>query len=94
MVKLVKGISQCVLGDLGISGSFSTISYKGDNFCDFLFAILHTNPHLKKRVYSKKKIEFAPKGEQILPFYSRPFFRRKSQTVLKELPPLEVYPFP
>ena len=40
-------------------GRLSSILYKGDNFCDFLFAFLHTMPGLKK-VYSKMK-EFARK---------------------------------
>ena len=33
--------------------------YKGNNFFDFLFAILHTDPLLKRVYYNKK--EFAPK---------------------------------
>ena len=40
--------------------------YNRDNFCDFLFAFLHTKP-LLRRGYSKRK-EFAPMGEQILSF--------------------------
>ena len=35
------------LGD-SIHTSFSAIFYKGDNFCDLLFALLHTNPLLKR----------------------------------------------
>ena len=34
--------------------SSSTMFYKGDNFCDFLFAILYMNLFLKG-VYCKKK---------------------------------------
>ena len=29
---------------IDIFGSFSAIFCMGDNFCDFLFAVLHTNP--------------------------------------------------
>ena len=38
--------------------SVSSILYRGDNFCHFLFAFLHTKLRLKK-VYSKRK-EFFP----------------------------------
>ena len=37
---------------------FSTIFYMGDNFCNFLFAFLHTSSPSKK-VFLKNK-EFAP----------------------------------
>lgn len=35
--------------------------YSGDNFCDFIFAILYTR-FLLKDIFSRKK-EFAPKGK-------------------------------
>ena len=46
--------------------------YKGDNFCDYLFAFPHTNP-LWKGVYSKRK-EFAPfKTKEHRNKYDTPF---------------------
>ena len=30
--------------------------YKGVNFCDFLFALLHTNPFLKRSLLQKERI--------------------------------------
>ena len=45
-------------------GRFSTISYKGENFCDFLFAFLCIP--FWKEVYSKIK-EFAPCGSKFFP---------------------------
>ena len=33
---------------------FSSIFYEGDNFCDFLFGLLHTLSFLKRCVYSEK----------------------------------------
>ena len=41
-------------------GRFVTVSAKGDNFCDFLFALLHTKP-LLKRVCSVRK-NLLPEG--------------------------------
>ena len=40
--------------------------YKGENFCDFLFAFMHTKPFVKV-IYSKGT-EFAPKRKQIISF--------------------------
>ena len=40
--------------------------YKGDNFCDFMFALLYIKS-LLKNIYSKKK-EFAPCGSKFFPF--------------------------
>ena len=34
--------------EVDILGTFPSILYKGDNFCDFLFAFLHTNLFLKR----------------------------------------------
>ena len=51
---------------LDTPGRFSAIFNMGDNFCDFLFGFLHTNP-LLKRVHSNRK-EFAPKGSKLFPF--------------------------
>ena len=47
--------------------------YKGDNFCNFLFLLLHINHLLKKK-------EFAPKGSIIFPFIVEPFLEGR-QTV-------------
>ena len=47
-------------------GRIVVFFYKGDNFCDFLFAFLQTRP-LLKMVNSKNK-EFVPKGSKIFPF--------------------------
>ena len=44
-----------------------------DNFCNFLFVLLHSNPFLKW-VYVKRKV-FA----SILSSKSRPLFRRKAK---------------
>ena len=63
------------LKGLGTSGIFFTILHKGDTFCDFLFAFLHPETHLKqiyserkefatKGIYSERK-EFAPKGSTL-----------------------------
>ena len=41
--------------------------YKGDNFCDFLFAFLQSKSLLKKSLLYKRK-EFAPRGSKFLPF--------------------------
>ena len=80
-----------VYGGFVAHGSFSTIFYKGDNFCDFLYTFLHTKPLLKRGLLQKERI--CSQGEQILSFWSRPLFRR-DKTVLTELPPLKVDPFP
>ena len=45
--------------------------YKGDNFCDFMFAFLHITPHLN-RAYFKRK-EFPPTGRKFFPFKVGPF---------------------
>ena len=52
------------LSGLDILDKFYATAYKGDNFGDFLFALLHTKP-LLKRVYLK---EFAPKGNKFFSF--------------------------
>ena len=52
--------------------------YKGDNFCDFLFAALNNNPLLKNKVYSERK-EFAPKGIKFLPFWVDSFSEGKQK---------------
>ena len=63
-------------------GRIPTILNKGDNFCDFLFAFLRTDPFWK-RVYSKRK-EFAPKGSKFLPFIVD-HFQKGVKTILKKL---------
>ena len=45
---------------------FPNFFFKGDNFCDFLLAFLHTKT-LLKRVYPKRK-EFGPTGSKFFPF--------------------------
>ena len=67
------------------------ISAKGDNFCKFLFAILHTHP----LVYFQRK-EFAPKGSKFFPLRIHRFSegRQLYFDIAAFLPlPLIVYPF-
>ena len=54
-----------VLRRLGTIGRFTVILYKGGNFCDFLFAFLHTSL-LLKGANSKRK-EFSPVGSKFFP---------------------------
>ena len=56
------------LSGVETNGRISTFFYKGDSFCDFLFAFLHT----KLRVYSKRK-EFALCGGKFFPLRVDPF---------------------
>ena len=37
-------------------GRFSALIYNGDNFCDFLFASLHSGPFLKRGLPEKEII--------------------------------------
>ena len=71
----------------GLGGSFA-ISDKRGNFCDFLFALLHTKP-LLKWVYSIRN-EFAPKGSKFIPYRFDPF-SEGDKTSLTEMSPLKVY---
>ena len=71
------------------------IFYKVDNSCDFkffycvIFCALCTS---KNRFYSEKK-DFAPKRKNFIPL--RPeTFQKKDNTILTELYPLNLYPFP
>ena len=64
------------------SGGFSTIMYKEDNCYDFLFAVLHISSILE-RIYSIL-------WERLLSFKSRPFFRRKLKTILKDFHALKL----
>ena len=52
---------------LGTPDKFSTILYKGDNFCDFLFAFLQPKSILKG-VHSKRK-KIASKGSKFFPCF-------------------------
>ena len=45
----------CILRGLDTLGRFSSISHKGDNFCDYLFAYLHIMPPSEKRCTLKGK---------------------------------------
>ena len=76
---------------MGALSRFSTISDKGDNFCDFLFAFLYTHPLLKRGLLLKERI--CSPWEQIFPFSVDPF-SEGSKLILSELSPLKVYPFP
>ena len=53
------------------------ISAKGDNFCDFRFAFLHTKSLLKKDLLQKER--FCSEGGDILSFKSRAPFRKKAK---------------
>ena len=64
---------------LGTRRQFAT-SAKGDNFCDFLFALLHAE-HVLKGVYSIRNIVKTP-------------FQKGTEAILTELSPFKVYPFP
>ena len=39
-----------------ICGDLAAIFHKGDNFCDFLFVLLYTNPLLKRGLLYKDRI--------------------------------------
>ena len=63
--------------ELDAPGRFSTILYKGNNFCDFLYAFLHTQSYWKRHTLKGKNLlpkstlkgkHLLPKGEQILSF--------------------------
>ena len=64
---------------------------KGDNYCDFHLALLHKNPPEKGSTL---------KGKNLLPLGANSFllewtlFQKGDKTILAELPPLKVYPFP
>ena len=62
----------------------TAIFNKGDNFCDFLFAFLHT---------PSEKGSTLKGGSKFFPFRVDSFSEGK-QTVLTELPPLNMYQFP
>ena len=47
------------LRELGTLGTFSAILYKGDNFCEFLFVFMQTEPILKTG-FSKRR-NFLPR---------------------------------
>ena len=65
---------QALLRGLDTLAIFSFLFHKGDNLCDFMFAILHTK-FLVKRVYSKKKafspLHLLPRGENLISIYSK-----------------------
>ena len=48
------------------------------NFCDFLFAFLHTKPLLRKGVDPKRK-KSACKGSKFFPFRIDPFSKRRQK---------------
>ena len=59
------GKGKCAVG-LDTLGKFSTILYKVDNFCDFLFASPYAKPLLKKE--SSLKGKNLLQGKQIVSF--------------------------
>ena len=85
---ITKPTYKSILRRLDKTGWFSAISVKGDNFCNFLFAFLHTKPPSEKRSTLKGR-HLLPRSK-CFPFYSRSFFRTKENN-LAELPPLNVY---
>ena len=44
------------LRGLDTSGRFFAISTKGDNYCDYQFVLLHTDPLLKRGLLHKERI--------------------------------------
>ena len=62
--------SQFVSRGLHTFNTFSTVSVKGDNVNDFLFALLHTIPLLELGLLCNER------QEQILSLRSRSHFRR------------------
>ena len=54
---------------------FFTMLYKADNFCDFLFAFLHTKSLLKNVLLQNERICF--KGKQIILLLERTLSRRE-----------------
>ena len=71
---------------------FSATFDKGDNFIDFLFALLQPKSLLKRGLLCKERI--CSLWEQILSLQSRPLFRRWHKQFWQELFPLRVYQFP
>ena len=57
-------LTTLILRGLDILGNFSAIFYKGDNFCDFRFAFLHTKSLLQRGLLQRERI--CSHGEQIL----------------------------
>ena len=53
-------------------GRLFAISTKGDDFCNFLFALLCTRTLLKRGLLKKEKM--CSHGQQFFSYYSRPFF--------------------
>ena len=62
--------------------------YKGNNCSDFLLVFLHTK-RLWKGVFSKRE-EFVPNSVSL----EQATFPKGGKTILTELPPLKVNPFP
>ena len=58
---------------------------KGDDFCDFVFALVHTKP----RLFRYK--DFAPLGTEIISFTSRPIYRKHTKTIFTDVAPVKVY---
>ena len=69
-------------------GIFSTIFYKGDNFCDFPIAILQTKLLRKRRLLWKERI--CSQEEQILSFQRRLLFRREAKLIWQVASPESV----
>ena len=63
-------------------GIFSVILYKGDKFCDFLFAFLRIMSFLKSGQVLKERTRFHT-------FFFK--LRREAKIILVELPPVKVY---
>ena len=59
-----------LISGLDTLGRFSFMFFKGDNFCDFLFAFLHSVPSEKGS--TPRKNEFATNGRKFCSFNSSP----------------------
>ena len=64
---------------------FPGIFYKGHNFCNFMFAFLHTKSLLKE-VYTKKKT-FASKGNKFFHFKVDPFSEGRQNNLDRVITP-------
>ena len=62
--------ANCLRG-LDTFGKFSVTFYKGDNYFDFLSALLHTKPFLKESILKGKNLH--PPGANSFPYRIDPF---------------------
>ena len=73
-------------------GGFSAIFFMADNFHDFLFAFLHKQIP-SKNGYTLKRKNLLPLGANSFVLEYTPS-KKKAKIIIKELPPLKMYPFP